>query len=254
LNKDVSERDICAHLVCNEKTVLEGVSKAMSLYLIVFFSRMENCFHPVWKGYIMTNLRFSLIISTFFLACAVGGCSGDDGKTPSGNNNSAGTAGAGTAGSGTAGTAGAGTAGGSAAGSGAGGNNAGGTGGTAGMMGTSGTAGTAGTSGTAGTAGTAGTGGAGGVDPNVTEYCTEVYCPVVVPLSCPNITAENCVSSCEADVNPFYEKCSSEVAKVWICTLSLKTENYECTTDGDAQLKEPLCNEEIMVLQTCLNR
>jgi len=77
---------------------------------------------------------------------------------------------------------------------------------------------------------------------NLKAAC-EKGCATVAPLNCPKENAATCVSDCEAAANTI-PSCKSQGEALIICTGNQPASNFSCDSDGEAQLKDGVCEAE----------
>lgn len=85
---------------------------------------------------------------------------------------------------------------------------------------------------------------------SIRDLCEEA-CATAAGLSCPNDDAAACVSECAVDEEAL-GPCLQPARAALECVAERPASDWECDTDGEAALKDGICDEEGSALLVCV--
>ena len=89
----------------------------------------------------------------------------------------------------------------------------------------------------------------GGGDDTTSADCQKI-CETIGPLKCPMEKADTCVSMCEQTANS--PVCTSQLKALLKCSAPRPVSDWECGSDGEADLKAGVCDPEGQALFACV--
>jgi hypothetical protein len=84
---------------------------------------------------------------------------------------------------------------------------------------------------------------------SVKDAC-EKGCATTAALKCTKANAATCVSDCEAAAASI-PNCKAQAEALIICTGNRPASDFECDSDGDASLKDGICDPEGQAVIVC---